>query len=87
MFVQPPDCSLEPLELASVEDRIILAFARRIRDFHLIFCHNGLVLEGRSRSYYCKQEVQQAVMNATPLPIVANNIQVETHDSPARLKG
>lgn len=36
----------------------------------------GIVLRGRARTYYAKQLAQHAVMEATPLPIVANDIDV-----------
>jgi len=38
---------------------------------------NGeLILRGRTRTYYAKQLAQQAVMEATALPIRANEIEV-----------
>jgi len=36
----------------------------------------GLILRGRSRSYYGKQLAQHAVMEAVILPIVANEIEM-----------
>jgi hypothetical protein len=47
-----------------------------LRDFHLNPRGNGLVLRGRTRTYYAKQLAQNAVMRATDLPIVSNEIEV-----------
>jgi hypothetical protein len=50
--------------------------ARKVYDFQLIDVGNGLILRGRCPSYYDKQMAQHAVMNATSLRIVANEIEV-----------
>lgn len=66
-----------PGELAAVEGRIAREFSQRLHGFHIAIRDDGLVLEGRTRSYFSKQLVQQAVVNAIDLPIVANNIVVD----------
>jgi hypothetical protein len=48
----------------------------RVRDFRLVPRGRGLILRGRSRSYYGKQLAQHAVMAVVSLPIVANEIEV-----------
>ena len=48
----------------------------RVRDLRLLVRGRGLVLQGRSATYYAKQLVQHAVMEATGLPILANEIEV-----------
>jgi hypothetical protein len=48
----------------------------RIHDFRLVVVHEGLVLRGRAQTYYTKQLAQHAVMKATALPILANEIEV-----------
>jgi hypothetical protein len=48
----------------------------RVRDLRLVPRGRGLILRGRSRSYYGKQLAQHAVMEAVSLPIVANEIEV-----------
>ena len=48
----------------------------RVRAFELIMESAGLVLRGRTRTYYGKQLAQQAVMEVTSLPILANCIEV-----------
>jgi hypothetical protein len=37
----------------------------------------GLVLRGRAHTYYAKQLAQHAVMDNHPLPILANEIEVQ----------
>jgi hypothetical protein len=48
----------------------------RLRDFRLRRRGFGLVLHGRTRTYYGKQLAQHAVMRATDLPILENRIEV-----------
>jgi hypothetical protein len=58
--------------LASVQRQL----AGRICDLRVLVQDEGLVLQGRAYSYYAKQLAQQAVMKATQLPLVANDIEV-----------
>src|SRR5579864_58487 len=48
----------------------------RLRDFRLVVQDNGVILHGRTTSYYAKQLAQEAVRAATKLPILANVISV-----------
>jgi osmotically-inducible protein OsmY len=48
----------------------------RVREFRVDLHDGGLVLRGRVHTYHAKQLAQQAVMEATPVPIVANEIEV-----------
>jgi hypothetical protein len=48
----------------------------RVRNFRLGVRGGGLVLAGQARTYYAKQIAQHAVMEATELPITANEIAV-----------
>jgi hypothetical protein len=48
----------------------------RLRDFRLKRKGVGVVLSGRVRTYYAKQLAQHAVMRATALPILGNEIEV-----------
>lgn len=48
----------------------------RVHDFQLRATDDGLILEGRTKTYYGKQLVQHAVMDETDFPILANNIVV-----------
>lgn len=69
-----------PLKLNRPREAAAEAAKRRIRgligDFHLLLQDRGLVLSGRAHTYYAKQLAQHAVMEATDLPILANDIEV-----------
>lgn len=49
----------------------------RVRDLHVEFHGQGLVLRGWSRTYYAKQLAQHAAMEVTGLQILANEIVVQ----------
>ena len=72
----------EPLAVARQEDldRLVTQVQRelsgRLRDFRVKRKGEGVVLAGRAGSYYAKQLAQHAVMRATALPIVGNEIEV-----------
>lgn len=66
-----------PSQLAAVEGGIAREFSQRLREFHIAIRSEGLVLEGRTKTYFMKQIVQEAVVRAINLPIVANQISVE----------
>ena len=66
--------SVDQWKLAEV--RILQGFARQIHDFHIELLDDGLVLKGRTKTYYVKQKAQHAVMEATDLSIIANDIVV-----------
>jgi hypothetical protein len=51
---------------------------------HPIIADKGLILCGRARTYYAKQRAQHAVMEATGLPILANEIEVSCPDNDGR---
>jgi hypothetical protein len=57
---------------ADVQSRL----SGRVQQFRLVVRDGGLVLTGHARTYYGKQLAQHAVMEATALPILANEIQV-----------
>jgi osmotically-inducible protein OsmY len=48
----------------------------QVRDFRVVVTDRGLILRGQARTYHAKQLAQHAVMEATALPIVANEIEV-----------
>ena len=48
----------------------------RVRNLRVHLQPSGLVLQGRAATYYAKQLAQHAVMQATDLPIRANDIEV-----------
>ena len=62
----------------------------QVEDLHVLVRGHGLVLRGRARTYYVKQLAQHAVLGASRLPLVANEIEVaaapadETWPAPGR---
>ncbi len=61
---------------AELEARVQYRLGGQVRDFRLVVAEKGLVLRGHAQTYYAKQLAQQAVMEATRLPILANEIEV-----------
>ena len=62
--------------LARVEERVRQRLRGLVRDFHLVFREQGLVLHGHVHTYYAKQLTQHAVMEVSSLPILANEMEV-----------
>jgi hypothetical protein len=67
---------MKPDEIDQLAASVQHQLAGRISDFRLLVRDNGLVLLGRSQSYYAKQLAQHAVMKATELRLSANDIEV-----------
>jgi hypothetical protein len=65
-----------PPGLDELETRVQCRIGGRVLHFRLDWCDGGLVLRGHSLTYYAKQLAQHAVMAATELPILANEIDV-----------
>jgi hypothetical protein len=63
-------------EIERLERRVRHLLSGRLRVFRLLVLDNGLILKGQARTYYTKQLAQHAVMEATRLPILANDIEV-----------
>jgi hypothetical protein len=62
--------------LAPIEKHVCHRLTGLLRDFQLIIRDQGLVLRGRVHTYYAKQLAQHAVMEASSLPIRANELAV-----------
>jgi hypothetical protein len=62
---------MEQLEI-QVQSRL----SGRVRHFRLVAHGCALILRGHAHTYYAKQLAQHAVMEATALPILANEIEV-----------
>ena len=60
--------------ISFVEAHVKQRLGGRASHFQVLFDGNGLVLRGQTRSQYARQLAQQAVMEITDLPIVANEI-------------
>ena len=48
----------------------------RVRDLRVVRLPTGLILQGRSNTYYAKQLVTHAAMEFAVEPILANEIEV-----------
>jgi hypothetical protein len=48
----------------------------RVSNLQIVLRPNGLILRGRSHTYYAKQLALQALLEATDQPILANDIEV-----------
>jgi hypothetical protein len=62
--------------LARIEEHVRYRLSGLLREFQLVFRDKGLVLRGRVQTYYAKQLAQHAVMEASSLPIHANEMEV-----------
>ena len=63
-------------QIARIEEHMRCRLSGRVHDLQLVIRDHGLVLRGHSHSYYAKQLAQHAVLEATDLPIRANEIEV-----------
>ncbi len=66
-----------PEELAALGSLVQARLGGRVRDFRLVVWDCGLVLRGRTRTYYAKQLALHAVLEVTRLPIRSNQITVK----------
>ena len=62
--------------LARIEEHVRHRLTGLLRDFQLVLRDKGLVLRGHVHTYYAKQLAQHAVMEASSLPIRANEMEV-----------
>jgi Universal stress protein family len=63
--------------VTELEELVRDSVGGRLREFRLVVADSGLILQGRAPTYYGKQLAQHAVMQATCLPILANEIEVQ----------
>ena len=63
-------------EIAGLEEAIQRQLFGRVLNFRLLALNEGLILLGQASSYHAKQLAQHAIMEATELPILANQIEV-----------
>jgi hypothetical protein len=59
-----------------LEARLQHRLRGRVWALRLVVHDDGLVLQGRVPTFYAKQLAQHAVMEATLVPILANEIEV-----------
>ena len=65
-----------PDEVEQLKTHVQSRLNGRVRHFRLVLRGCGLDLTGHAHTYYAKQLAQHAVMEATALPILANEIHV-----------
>jgi hypothetical protein len=63
-------------EEEQLESTLIRRLGNRVRDLRVILLPEGLILQGRCATYHAKQMAQHIAMEATDLPILANEIVV-----------
>jgi hypothetical protein len=63
-------------EIGRLENRLHQVLRGRFRVLRLTARGEGVALEGECRTHYAKQLAQHAILEATVLPLVANEIQV-----------
>jgi hypothetical protein len=68
--------STAQVNLDALEAHVQARLQGRVRDLRLVAEEDGVLLRGYSHSYYVKQLAQHAVMQATNMRIVANEIEV-----------
>lgn len=61
---------------SELEAHVQLRLSGQVRNFRVRKGDRGLILSGQGRTYYAKQLAQHAVMEATDLPILANEIEI-----------
>jgi hypothetical protein len=62
--------------LARIAEHVRRRLTGLLRDFQLVVRDKGLVLRGHVHTYYAMQLAQHAVMEASNLPIRANEMEV-----------
>ncbi len=62
--------------LVELEIRMREKLRGHVRDLELLFVEYGLVLRSLARTYHAKQLAQHFLMTETPMPILANEIEV-----------
>ena len=74
--VEPSVGLPRPPEVEHLEARVQSRLTGRVRDLRLLWRGGGLVLQGHAPTWYAKQLAQHEVLEATALPLLANEIQV-----------
>jgi osmotically-inducible protein OsmY len=73
---EPPSAGNRNEVIDQLETHVQSQLNGRIRDFRVQVRERGLILRGQTRTYYAKQLAQQAVMQISAWPILANEIEV-----------
>ena len=79
------NCATMPAALpytAELEEIVKARLNGRVRGFRLLMETEGLILRGKTRSYYTKHLAQQTVRGLTTVRIRANQIEVLNGEQP-----
>ncbi len=68
--------SIALAEAARLEELVQARLSGRVRELRIQVRDHGLILHGQARTYYAKQLAQHTAMQASELPILANEIEV-----------
>ena len=60
----------------ALTDQIVRRLGNRVRNLRVLRQGGGLVIQGRTTTYYAKQLAQHAAMELDSEPILANDIEV-----------
>jgi len=75
--------STEGSLVGRIVDRIHSRLGNQVRNFGVTVLRAGLILTGRTHTYYGKQIAQHVAMEMTGCAIAANRIEVRAQDSTA----
>jgi osmotically-inducible protein OsmY len=59
-----------------IEARILSRVAGRVQNLQVVLRENGVILQGRARTYHVKQLAQHAVLELPGVRLLANDIEV-----------
>jgi hypothetical protein len=62
--------------LRQIETHLACRLMGCVRELQVDSRDDGLIIRGQTSTYYIKQLVQEAVMEVTSMPILANEIEV-----------
>lgn len=66
-----------PRYVLELQANLGLRLGRQVRGLCLVSTGAGIVLRGKANTYYIKQLAQEILRQNCPLPIIANEIEVQ----------
>lgn len=79
MQAPPPEQKIDltsPDGITELETRVECLLDGHIHNFQLVVGDKGVIMRGQARTYHAKQFAQDVVLEATDLPILANDVEV-----------
>ena len=73
---------MEHSDVGKLEESVRCRLAGRVDDFRVLLRDTGLVLQGHCHSHHVKQLAQHLVVQATHVPLLANDIKVLQRSHP-----